>query len=77
MNLCKDCKHCEGSDTGNYEFAFCNAPKNCRVDPVTGSAIRRWTFASTHRHGSWFEAYLVGACGIQGRWFQKKLEVET
>jgi len=77
MKLCKDCKFCEEDMFGGYEFATCNATLNLKMNPLNGTIRRKWDLASTQRYGSWFDAYLEQTCGPQGRWFQKKLEVET
>lgn len=59
------------SEEYRVRFAFCHCPKNRSIDG--DSIVPR---GKDHRHGpAWltrFTCYVVGTCGPQGRWWEKK-----
>lgn len=79
---CETCKWCEPAEQFRVldpkdvmDFARCRCPKN-RIHTVGDAGDWRWLHCKTNRlepaHLTWFAAYIVRACGPQGRWWKEK-----
>lgn len=64
MKFCKDCIYFKDSD-------WCGAPKNLRLDPVTGEMGYRW-LASSNRDDWAITAFILRTCGENAKWFEPK-----
>ena len=65
MKICKDCKHLNISEYGG---AICFSPKN-EVDLVTGKI--QTSDARLNR----YQLETIG-CGMEGKWFEPKFEMD-
>lgn len=70
MKLCVDCKwYQEGFTQGN---GYCMRPTGI-VNPVTGGGtLHTFKMANTHRSILWLFAFVWGACGRSGRYWEAK-----
>lgn len=59
---CNDCMHCDRNSVP--ELWRCNAPQN-RTPPILA-------YCSTQRSANRFNAWLIGTCGRNGRWFMPR-----
>jgi hypothetical protein len=65
MKLCIDCKHYGGVAPRNGEY-ICNEPRNQAIHPVDGLPRNlRDAFQMRRAIG-------VDACGMEGKWWEKK-----
>ena len=74
--LCINCKHCNNG-TFDSAFARCRHPKNNEIKSpslVDGEAkyLPNLIYCDSHRSTPRMLAFLYGACGVQGRWYEEK-----
>ncbi len=73
VKLCRDCKWCEGAGS----FAKCRAPAGRkRTVQRTGFEERneyaKWKYCDIQREDAFILAYVMGSCGKQARWWERK-----